>query len=258
MTKINDKESLIKKSIAVFGDKFDFTDTEYRGTKNKLTFTCKTCGNVITNTVDAHFASKYGCPKCAKMIRTKKETEMFAATFKEKSVTMHGDKYRYDKVNYINNHIKVTITCPTHGDFEQEPGNHTHGFGCEACGRDKVTAYHKNNAVGWSYTKWEQLGNKSKKFDSFKLYVVACYDGNETFIKVGRTFKQVEKRLLSSRFPYQYKLLNVTTGSARYVCELEEELKRNLTAAGYKYTPAKKFDGMNECFKCTMLDAEVE
>ena len=30
---------------------------------------------------------------------------------------VHGSKYDYSKVNYINNHTKVIITCRKHGDF---------------------------------------------------------------------------------------------------------------------------------------------
>ena len=47
--------------------------------------------------------------------------------FIEKARSIHGDKYNYSKVNYINNKTKVTITCSEHGDFEQIPYNHLQG-----------------------------------------------------------------------------------------------------------------------------------
>lgn len=30
---------------------------------------------------------------------------------------IHGNKYDYSKVDYINNRIKVLIICPEHGEF---------------------------------------------------------------------------------------------------------------------------------------------
>ena len=41
-----------------------------------------------------------------------------------KSIAVHGDKYDYSKVEYINNRTKVCIICPIHGEFWQIPINH--------------------------------------------------------------------------------------------------------------------------------------
>ena len=34
---------------------------------------------------------------------------------------VHGDKYDYSKVEYVNNKTKVCIICPEHGEFWQRP-----------------------------------------------------------------------------------------------------------------------------------------
>ena len=34
---------------------------------------------------------------------------------------VHGDKYDYSKVVYVDMNSKVTIICPEHGEFEQTP-----------------------------------------------------------------------------------------------------------------------------------------
>ena len=44
--------------------------------------------------------------------------------FIKKAIEVHGDKYDYSKVEYINNSTKVCIICPIHGDFWQRPRNH--------------------------------------------------------------------------------------------------------------------------------------
>lgn len=60
--------------------------------------------------------------------------------FKLKASIVHNNKFTYDKVTYINNKTKVTITCPKHGDFTQIPNSHLLGNGCKACaGNDKLT-----------------------------------------------------------------------------------------------------------------------
>ena len=51
-----------------------------------------------------------------------------------KSKKTHGNKYDYSKSIYINSRTKLIITCPTHGDFEQEPSSHIRGRGCPKCG----------------------------------------------------------------------------------------------------------------------------
>lgn len=55
--------------------------------------------------------------------------------FIEKARAKHGCKYDYSKVEYINNHTKVCIICPEHGEFWQTPMNHLMGKGCVKCVR---------------------------------------------------------------------------------------------------------------------------
>lgn len=61
----------------------------------------------------------------------RKTTEQFIAD----SVAVHGDKYSYEKVVYVNTNSKVLITCPEHGDFWQTSYKHIAGQGCPKCGK---------------------------------------------------------------------------------------------------------------------------
>jgi hypothetical protein len=63
---------------------------------------------------------------------------MTTEEFIHKAKAVHGDKYDYSKVKYINNRIKVLIICPIHGDFEQKPSNHLQGQGCPTCGKEET------------------------------------------------------------------------------------------------------------------------
>ena len=53
--------------------------------------------------------------------------------FIKKARAIHGDKYDYSKVIYVNNHTKVCIICPVHGEFWQNPHSHLKGMGCKKC-----------------------------------------------------------------------------------------------------------------------------
>lgn len=59
--------------------------------------------------------------------------------FIERARAVHGDKYDYSKVNYVNNSTKVTIICPKHGEFEQIPNSHLLGKGCRECGYEQIS-----------------------------------------------------------------------------------------------------------------------
>lgn len=66
---------------------------------------------------------------CGCAIRTTKEQ------FVEKARRIHGDKYTYENVVYTHSQDKVSITCPTHGDFITTPAIHTMGSGCKECSK---------------------------------------------------------------------------------------------------------------------------
>lgn len=63
----------------------------------------------------------------------RKTTEQFIAQAR----AIHGDKYNYDKVKYVNTHTKVCIICPIHGEFETIPCDHLHHHGCPHCAREQ-------------------------------------------------------------------------------------------------------------------------
>lgn len=64
--------------------------------------------------------------------------------FIEKAKQVHNSKYDYSKTEYVSSRIKVIITCPEHGDFEQLPSSHLQGVGCPKCSRI-WTDEHKHN-----------------------------------------------------------------------------------------------------------------
>ena len=62
----------------------------------------------------------------------------------KKAREVHGNRYDYSKVKYVDSQTKVTIICPMHGEFSQSPTSHLQGSGCPKCGNDR-TALRMNN-----------------------------------------------------------------------------------------------------------------
>ena len=72
----------------------------------------------------------------------KKTTEQFIEDAKK----VHGDRYDYSLVDYVNSRTKVKIICQEHGIFEQEANSHISSKqGCPLCkGGIKMT---ENNFI---------------------------------------------------------------------------------------------------------------
>ena len=94
--------------------------------------------------------------------------------FIEKSLEIHGDRYDYSKVNYVDSRTKVIIICPDHGEFEQTPNNHLSGQNCPECAKnylkEKMT-YSKDefiekskliNGNKYDYSKVDYINSQTK------------------------------------------------------------------------------------------------
>jgi hypothetical protein len=124
-------EEFVNKAIKIHGNKYDYSRSVYVSTMINTIIICPTHGKFY-QTPNAHIIGKQGCPKCGAIVvgkKNKSTTEKFI----KKSKEVHGNKYSYSKSNYINNHVKIIIICPTHGEFLQTPNVHLLGHGCPCC-----------------------------------------------------------------------------------------------------------------------------
>ena len=121
-------EEFIKRAKEVHGDKYDYskTDLDNRDEKGRVIIICPIHGE-FWQKVYNHL-NHYGCKECS-YNNMRNGVDKFIKQAKE----IHGDKYDYSKVEYINNKTKVCIICPIHGEFWQKPNNHLQGQGCFEC-----------------------------------------------------------------------------------------------------------------------------
>lgn len=104
----------------------------------------------------------------------RKTTEEFI----EEAKKVHGDKYDYSKVEYVNARTKVCIVCPEHGEFWQIPDSHLRGRGCRLCGRDVAgnkKRIHTYEACFQDASKYETL--KEFRLNSNVSYVISYKNG---------------------------------------------------------------------------------
>lgn len=112
------------------GDKYDYSLVNYTTCNKKVNIICKIHGNFLQS--PNHHLNGSNCPKCVN--RDIVDTNRFI----EKSNIIHGNKYNYSKVEYINNYSHIIIICPIHGEFLQTPNSHVCKSGCPTCKTDKL------------------------------------------------------------------------------------------------------------------------
>ena len=118
-----------------WGDRFDYSHIEYRGSEEKVKIICADHGEFWL--LPWQHNRMAGCYRCGReqvgrktAAKTAKTTEQFVVEAKER----FGDRYDYSKVKYVQSFVKVIIGCREHGDFELAPSRHLFDYrGCPTC-----------------------------------------------------------------------------------------------------------------------------
>lgn len=240
-------QNFLDRAIKVHGNKYKYCEVIYINAKSKVTITCPIHGN-FEQTPDTHTCGS-GCPKCDKEAVSRRMTGNRRVTIKdftERANTLHNNKYDYTKVNFVVTNEKVVIGCPIHGEFKLSVNKHLLGKECPKC------TMHGRVQNGWSTSTWELAGKQSKNFEAYSVYVAKCFNTEETFYKIGKTFKQVEKRLQKLKeIGYTTVVVQVFTGTAEEMSQKEKEMHKENRAN--KYIPTKTFCGMQECYSKVKL-----
>lgn len=140
MPRIVTQKDILQTFKRAHGDRYDYSKVVYRGVRHKVTIICPVHGEFLQNPVN--HGKGVGCSQCNGGVKTW-DTESFIKRSKE----LHGDKYDYSKVEYVNWSTKVRIKCHLHGWFEQIPHSHLIGYGCFKCGALKRS---KEQTYSWS------------------------------------------------------------------------------------------------------------
>ncbi|MDA7570418.1 helicase-related protein [Flavobacteriaceae bacterium] len=138
---------------------YDFSNVNYKNSKTKIII------------IDTEFHSKHlmtfesykNGVKCS-LVNAVNKTNYLIKKFK----LIHKNTYDYDKVNYVSENKKVTISCKIHGDFNQTAKSHIFGSGCPKCqgkgfSRNEIINQLKiihNNKYDYSKIDYKSLNSK--------------------------------------------------------------------------------------------------
>lgn len=156
----------ISRARSVHGNKYDYSLVSYRKITEKVIIVCPDHGP-FEQAGSSHLAG-HGCPKCrrrskpqqSQQSRASFDTSWFVARAKQ----VHGDEYDYCATKYVASTGKVTITCRKHGQFKQTARDHLNGYGCAACGLEKLS---RDNA---------------RTFEEFKLLATRLHNDKFSYI----------------------------------------------------------------------------
>ncbi|MCQ2608939.1 MAG: hypothetical protein MJ197_09685, partial [Bacteroidales bacterium] len=123
-------EEFIEKARRKHGDRYDYRSVKYVNSATKVRIVCPDHGEFL-QVPNSHLQG-VGCAFCSG--RGQITTEIF----RRRAVEVHGNKYDYSLVDFVDSKSKVKIRCPKHGVFEQQAGSHLRGVGCPGCSQSKL------------------------------------------------------------------------------------------------------------------------
>jgi len=123
---------------------------------------CLLCNDIFIRDCSKHLLLK-NCPCCNPWQHNLK-------TFIKKSKSIHGDKFKYHKVEFNKISDKIILICDNNHEFKQNASNHLNGTGCPEC----------NSKFGIKENKWLNLHNIPNEYRQYKIgnYKVDGYDPN--------------------------------------------------------------------------------
>ena len=113
---------------------YDYSHTIYgKNGKDDVIIICRKHGE-FKQSPSCHLSGN-GCIQC-RNANSGNSQRLTTQDFIVKATEVHGNKFGYTNVVYINSHTDVVITCSNHGDFKQRPNNHLNGAICLDCSNE--------------------------------------------------------------------------------------------------------------------------
>ena len=169
----NNLEVFKYRANIIHNKKYDYSLVSFTKAKDYVNIICHCKENgmehgIFNQTIQSHLSGS-GCPKCAKNYSYTTEE------FIEKAKLVHGDKYDYSLVEYINADTKIKIKCKKcEYIFEQVADSHLMGNGCPKCniikGEEKIRKELEEKNISFEFHKtFSDL--KDKTYLSYDFYI---------------------------------------------------------------------------------------
>ena len=222
----------------IHGEKYDYSKVNYVNTYTKIKIICVIHGEFEILPYN-HTKYKIGCNKCN--IKQQKSipcinNNIYAnrystASFIDACIHIHGEKYDYSKVNYINSHKKIKIICYKHGEFEQKACAHLQGKGCIKC----------VNKYNYTLDEWIDKAKKvhDNKYDYSKVNYTKSSNKVIIICPIHKEFIQIATQHIRGK--------GCPKCSGHYIPTTDEWIKKAVEIHGNKYNYSKtKYTKSNE------------
>jgi Zn finger protein HypA/HybF involved in hydrogenase expression len=168
------QEQFVERARQVHGDKYNYILSAYKTNATKVKIICPLHW-VFLQTPRDHLTGR-GCFECSRKRRSQNQ-RMTISHFIEKATSIHGNKYDYRAVDFVNNKGKIAIRCPKHGPFLQTVASHLFGCGCPSCGAE-------SRAIQNTLTTYEFISFAKEEHDDKYDYSVSVYKSAKEPIEI--------------------------------------------------------------------------
>lgn len=161
------KSEFISRAKTTWGEEYDYEDIEYVASHIPITLVCKMHGAFMVRPSN-HIKTKNpcGCPKCSKVKQAARLMKPFSE-FLAQARAAHGERYTYLEHTYQGAKKHMTIMCPEHGAFEQQPDSHLNrGNGCKKCATVTNLAKIRHHSVNEIASEISRLSNNKVRLHS--------------------------------------------------------------------------------------------
>ena len=230
-------DEFVERAREVHGDRFEYFEKEYVSFGEHTKIMCKKHSEVFHQNPHKHLFSQGGCPSC-KLETIANHHKFSQEEFTGKATKVHGDKYDYHAVEYVNVDTEVKIWCKKHQEyFWQIPYNHVNKeANCPSCV--------KENHGGW--------GRRGvyKTDRPCRLYLLEINAGNDSFLKIGLSVDYQDRvRRLSRHIPNLQSIKPIMTleGPANQLAKVESRILWRSNLEKY-FESDWDWAGRTECF----------
>ena len=172
-------KDFVREAREKHGDKYDYSLVQYKGSRELVEIVCHNhkSPHHFHLTPIQHLSRTRGCDICKREAKAKEVSREGLERFLNKAKQLHGDRYDYSEVVYVNNSTKVNVICGKegHGRFEISPANHTkkrHPQGCQKCSNEKNGSRCRKTTE--EFVKQAEEVHGAGRFD----YSKAVYEGS--------------------------------------------------------------------------------
>lgn len=181
-----DNDEFKKNCNIKHNNKYDYTNTTYKGIKKQIIVNCKKHGEFSIQSY--HHINGIGCQICS--LESKKRLK---EEFIREASEIHNNKYKYiidnDRVSTLD---KIRILCPEHGEFYQNVETHLRGSGCNLCktkSRGEIMIKEILDQYNIKYFRektFNDIENKRLRFDFWipDLRTIIEFDGRHHFLSI--------------------------------------------------------------------------